>query len=638
MPPRINSPAQAFPSAFPTSPAATASPTDSNSGSAAHVPPPPAASGRKRRSSGPSSRGVASLTPDQLAKKRANDREAQRAIRERTRNQIEGLERRIQELTAQQPYRELENALREKERAQAENEEIKRRLASVLRLIQPLLGSEGEAAVAAAAAGLAPSPPGPNAGPSSASEHGSGSNSSRIGFATPTTAGAPSPQGRQFTANSHAAAMPPMSTPSDGRPDAPSLHAASPHVSGQASHDFAGHSTPDRLAFGFAGEVSAEHSPRHPPPHAYYAPRGPSLDGPGLPTNSHITMCSPASRSPADPHPRTTPPNLQLHHPPLRHSPLAAHLDFTPYGPAPPLAPHPPPPPALPPSPLGPAAPLPLLPATCPLDGLLLEYLAQQRARAAAGTLSRRELWGPHYPTFAALLAPDPLRRAHIPCHRSSRLLADVIARFPDIAAPPEKAAVMHLMYLMQRWMCAALFPRARTASPRRGRRRRAGAVKLEVDDGAEEEPGDEADHEDDDPLAALPPWMRPTPLQRATLHPIWADHLPWPGMRDAITRHADRFFLEEFFVPYTTTLSLNWPHGDAAIWEPSPPRDGAGHGPHGGHARGGGAEEDGAEELVMSAAFEAHIMDLNNWSLGPAFVNQFPALAEGVRVETARR
>jgi hypothetical protein len=35
---------------------------------------------KKRRAPGTSSRGVANLTPDQLAKKRANDHEAQRLI------------------------------------------------------------------------------------------------------------------------------------------------------------------------------------------------------------------------------------------------------------------------------------------------------------------------------------------------------------------------------------------------------------------------------------------------------------------------------------------------------------------------------------------------------------------------------
>ena len=102
---------------------------------------------KKRRSSntGPTSgsRGVANLTPEQLAKKRANDREAQRAIRERTKGQIETLERKIQELTSQQPYQELQHAIRQKELVEAENEEIKKRLASALRILQPIVGGNG---------------------------------------------------------------------------------------------------------------------------------------------------------------------------------------------------------------------------------------------------------------------------------------------------------------------------------------------------------------------------------------------------------------------------------------------------------------------------------------------------------------
>ena len=103
-------------------------------------------SSKKRRTTSTTtiSRGVANLTPDQLAKKRANDREAQRAIRERTKNQIENLERTIQELTSQQPYQELQSVLRHKEAVEAENADIKRRLSSVLSLIQPILGQHGQ--------------------------------------------------------------------------------------------------------------------------------------------------------------------------------------------------------------------------------------------------------------------------------------------------------------------------------------------------------------------------------------------------------------------------------------------------------------------------------------------------------------
>jgi len=84
------------------------------------------------------------LTPDQLAKKRANDREAQRAIRERTKEYHREPPEPIRELTSQQPYQELQNVLRQKELVEAENADIKRRLASVLALIQPILGQQGQ--------------------------------------------------------------------------------------------------------------------------------------------------------------------------------------------------------------------------------------------------------------------------------------------------------------------------------------------------------------------------------------------------------------------------------------------------------------------------------------------------------------
>ena len=73
------------------------------------------------------------------------DREAQRAIRERTKLQIESLERRIAELTSQQPYQELQATIRAKEAVEAENADIKRRLGSIVAMIQPLLlPSQGE--------------------------------------------------------------------------------------------------------------------------------------------------------------------------------------------------------------------------------------------------------------------------------------------------------------------------------------------------------------------------------------------------------------------------------------------------------------------------------------------------------------
>lgn len=105
---------------------------DQTDGSASH---PPA----KKRRTGNSSRGVANLTPEQLARKRANDREAQRAIRERTKNQIDALNRRIQDLESQQPYHDLQLVLREKDQVAAELHDVRKRLESIVAIASPML-------------------------------------------------------------------------------------------------------------------------------------------------------------------------------------------------------------------------------------------------------------------------------------------------------------------------------------------------------------------------------------------------------------------------------------------------------------------------------------------------------------------
>ena len=109
-------------------------------GSSADISPTsPTLNPRRKRLASSGSRSIAKLTPDQLAKKRANDREAQRAIRERTKHQIEGLEREIRDLKSQKPYQDLQLALQQKQAAEAEIIDLKRRVASVLHIIKPLV-------------------------------------------------------------------------------------------------------------------------------------------------------------------------------------------------------------------------------------------------------------------------------------------------------------------------------------------------------------------------------------------------------------------------------------------------------------------------------------------------------------------
>lgn len=92
----------------------------------------------KRRASRAGTRSVATLTPEQLARKRANDREAQRNIRQRTRNHIESLEQRIRDLSGdRQDVRNVEEIQRRNE----ELEEELKRLKDILHALEDDMGS-----------------------------------------------------------------------------------------------------------------------------------------------------------------------------------------------------------------------------------------------------------------------------------------------------------------------------------------------------------------------------------------------------------------------------------------------------------------------------------------------------------------
>lgn len=103
---------------------------------------------KRKRVGGNSARGVANLTPQQLERKRANDREAQRAIRERTKQQIDRLNDKIRELESAQPYRDLQAVITQKEAVEAENVDIKRQLAQFINIFRTYIpgaqGLEGE--------------------------------------------------------------------------------------------------------------------------------------------------------------------------------------------------------------------------------------------------------------------------------------------------------------------------------------------------------------------------------------------------------------------------------------------------------------------------------------------------------------
>lgn len=204
---------------------------------------------------------------------------------------------------------------------------------------------------------------------------------------------------------------------------------------------------------------------------------------------------------------------------------------------------------------------------TCPLDGLLLDFLAERKERAAEG-VSSQKLLGPNYPSVSSLLNPE----RSIYSHPVSKVLTDILSTFPDLSALPEQVAVLYIMFLIMRWQ---ICPTQETYN-------------------------------------RLPEWISPRPSQLFIPHPAWVDQLPWPRMRDRMVHLYPSIALEHFFIPYTTTLSLNWPYDPSDTLLSLPDSD----------------------ELSINPVFERHLRDLNNWSLGPAFAKAFPALAETTRIK----
>lgn len=200
---------------------------------------------------------------------------------------------------------------------------------------------------------------------------------------------------------------------------------------------------------------------------------------------------------------------------------------------------------------------------TCPLDNLLLDFLQERRQRAAEG-FPTQEIIGPRYPSISSLL--NPLKESH----PLSKVFIEILHTFPTISQLPERVAVLYIMFLIMRWQI----------------------------------------HPSQDNYDRLPDFVRPSPVQLCHSHPAWLDHLPFPAMRDRLIKDyapPEVFPFESFFVPFTTTLSLNWPYEDTDTLLQGP------------------METEG--ELMINPVFERHLRRFENWTLGEAFARALPML-----------
>ena len=82
--------------------------------------------------------------------------------------------------------------------------------------------------------------------------------------------------------------------------------------------------------------------------------------------------------------------------------------------------------------------------------------------------------------------------------------------------------------------------------------------------------------------------------------------------MRDKLVANYQDYAFENWFIPYTSTLSVNWPYESTDCLLATSESD----------------------ELTINPVFERHLMRLENWSLGPAFARAHPEMASTVRIK----
>ncbi|KAK8232371.1 hypothetical protein HDK77DRAFT_261130 [Phyllosticta capitalensis] len=518
---------------------------------------------RRRTSGAPSSRGVANLTPEQLARKRANDREAQRAIRERTKNEIETLKNRIKELESQQHIHELHNALRQKDLVQAENEDIRRRLATVLSIIQPILGNHGLNELAAAAERSPMQLPGAR---------------------TPQ----PVPISDQRAFHTSIPAVATSAPPAQGPSSSPSSQ-----TSNSRNWPFPG-APPTSNVRGWNQQQPPFEQPRsniH--PDLEFAQGSDERLGVGFLVQNR--------------------PQLGLG---IDKQDLSSGWDFNPQDRA-----------------IEVCTFFPrTLHATCPLDNVLIDFLRDSNSQVAQG-MPLKTVAGPPYPNFTALMYPE---RA-IQSHPLSRVFIDILGTFPGLTGLPEKVALFYIMFLYMRW---------------------------HIDSNEEN-------------YERLPDWMTPRLSQTFVPHSMWQDYVPWPRLRDRLIslQSGQHINFDNFFIPFTTSLSLNWPYDPLDVLIPAPSGGGVNSSSAAGgpsinttasgipvdpateasplssrpeaaatesgelktaaeETSGNGGDNASHQEYMLNPAFEAHLRNLENWTLDPSFESTFPELAGYVKIK----
>ncbi|KAE9378157.1 hypothetical protein N431DRAFT_366476 [Stipitochalara longipes BDJ] len=460
--------------------------------------------GAKRRASRAGTRSVATLTPEQLARKRTNDREAQRSIRQRTRDHIESLEQRIRDLSGD---RQDERNIDDIQRRNEELEEELKRLKDILHALEDDMGSSPlttSSMVSFYMNALREPRHYSYAQPWSRSSPNS-MTSALSGSIPLTNAG-----DLWTTVPAYSASNSEFSTAGSSRSDSFSSDAGF-SAAAAAGGPLAPPTRPGMLRAGsrpqFGRSISYPYGGLGRTESSWSSIQAPSssFNDNYLSTNSP-SVGSSAVASPIIPPTMTNEAIPQMDPTPTVSASVPISYDV----------------PTVTTQPSLPAweLPLRLVPPTGPVDSILIGLLQRQRGLAISGN-PREIVIGPYSPSLKALLNPEQSNTVHPVASVITSLLQRTALR-----GLPEKVAALFVMNHLCQWQ---ILPSEETYNN-------------------------------------LAEWHIPRASQLLTPHPIWIDQIAWGKLRDVVINNQEQYATDEFQHTYTHSLNVNWPYRDMDV------------------------------------------------------------------------
>ncbi|PBP19042.1 hypothetical protein BUE80_DR010101, partial [Diplocarpon rosae] len=471
--------------------------------------------GPKRRASRAGTRSVASLTPEQLARKRANDREAQRSIRQRTKTHIEELEQRIRYLSDGKDARDLEQI----KRRNAELEEELRRLREILGRSEGSVASSPELTPMSNQArygmdGLEDrypmeyspawsSPTNSVSGPDGSFQACPTSSAGDLlsSFA-PDHSGLPSEfsgpgstRNDGFSADSGvsnvtSAPFIPVPVRSGGSASRPEFVRSRSYPHGRfgvpASHGSA------RMTGGASGIGSSPFTGQSLSPVGDSSMVNKDAKGVVMSPSTCHPMTVDVKNARMELHIQQNRPNYTVPQGVFANQPSLAAWEI----------------------------PIHFAPPAGPVESILIGLLQRQKSLANESTLGSL-LVGPYHPDLRALVNPEMSNKVH----PVSSVISNVFQRlqYPSLAA---KVASVYLVYRFFQWQ---IWPTMET-------------------------------------WRNMPEWFYPVASQQVTAHPIWMSLLTWGKLRDTVINNQDKYATEQFSDLWRTAINLNWPYGEEDI------------------------------------------------------------------------